>query len=577
MLKFSGTYKKRLSIIKIIDFSMSDTKIVITVGPACDEEIVLKKLFVNGLSAVRINTAHAEKGYISRIKNRVEKLNKELDTFVGVMVDLKGPELRTVDTDGFLIKAGVKYELSNKTKKGESIQINFPNILEALDAGDNILMSDGKFRFQVLSKSSNGIIVKALDSGQIRDKSRVNVPGKYLDLGVLTNKDETFLKESIKANVDFFALSFVQKKENVEELQKIVMENHGNQAIISKIETKSGLKNLSDIVKVSDFIMVARGDLGVELPLEEIGLIQKKIISESHKYGVPTIVATQMLESMVNASSPTRAEVSDITNAILDNTDAVMLSEETAIGKFPEQAVLYLKKILNYVETKTLKFNEPAEFLGNRVAYSICKASKVIAEEIEADGIVAFTRSGNTARMISAVRPGVPIYSVVTDSGLARRINLLRGIKPLLVSDKQDLENSEYIANLERVYGIKKGSRLVVTSGAPYFKFGGTNDVMIITAGEFLGRGYPSGRSVKGLVSTNEKTGDILFVDSEIDAVQEHFKNFKGIIFTKPVNHEIMDEIEKLGITGVYNTKMLKKIKEKDTVFIDGYTGIITK
>ncbi len=556
---------------------MSDTKIVVTVGPACEEEIVLKKLFVNGLSAVRINTAHAEKGYITKIKSRVDTLNKELNTFVGVIVDLKGPELRTVDTDGYLISAGSKYELSNKTKKGESIQINFPNILEGLDVGDNILMSDGKFRFQVVSKSSNGIFVKALDSGMIRDKSRVNVPGKYLDLGVLTDKDELFLKESINANVDFFALSFVQKKENVEELQKIVMENHGDQAIISKIETKSGLRNLNDIVKVSDFIMVARGDLGVELPLEEIGLIQKKIISESHKYGVPTIVATQMLESMVNASSPTRAEVSDITNAILDNTDAVMLSEETAIGKFPEQAVLYLKKILDFVETKTLKFDEPAEFLGNRVAYSISKASKIIAEEIEADGIVAFTRSGNTARMISAVRPGVPIYSVITDQGLARRINLLRGIKPLLVSDKQDFESSEYIAELERVYRIKKGSRLVVTSGAPYFKYGGTNDVMIITAGEFLGRGYPAGRSVKGLVSTDKKSGDILFVDYEIDEIQKHFKNFKGIIFTKPVNHRIMDEIEKLGITAVYNTKILKKIKEKDTVFIDGYTGIISK
>lgn len=557
---------------------MSDTKIVVTVGPACADEKVLKKLFVYGVSAVRINTAHAEEGYVTKIKNMVEKLNKQLGTYVGVIVDLKGPELRTVNTEGFLIKAGVEYELSNKTKSGESIQINFPKILDTLDAGDNVLMSDGKFRFQVVNKNSKGVVVKALDTGSIRDKSRVNVPGKYLDLGVLTKQDKKFLKESITANVDFFALSFVQKRKNVEELQRIVMEHHGDQAIISKIETKSGLKNISEIVKLSDFIMVARGDLGVEMPLEEIGMIQKKIITESHKYGVPTIVATQMLESMVNSSSPTRAEVSDVTNAILDNADAVMLSEETAIGKFPEQAVLYLKKILNFVESKTLNFNEPTEFLGNRLAYSISKASKVIAHEIEADGIVAFTRSGNTARMISAVRPGVPIYSVVTDSNLARRINLLRGTKPLVILDKLNpADISEYITELERVYGIERGSRLVVTSGAPYFKFGGTNDVMIITAGEFLGRGYPAGKSVKGSVSISGKAGDILFIDYEIDDIQEHFKNFKGIIFTKPVNHEIMDGLEQLGITGVYNTKMLKKLKEKDTVFIDGYTGIINR
>ena len=557
---------------------MSDTKIVVTVGPACSEEIILKKLFLNGVSAIRINTAHTVEGEITKVKNTVEKLNKKLDTYVGVIVDLKGPEFRTVNTDGFFIKAGTEYELSNKTKSGKSMQINFPNILDNLDTGDNILMSDGKFRFQVVKKNSKGVVLKALDSGKIRDKSRINVPGKYLDLGVLTKRDIKFLKESITANVDFFALSFVQERKNVEELQKLVMERQGDQAIISKIETKSGFRNISEIVKVSDFIMVARGDLGVEMPLEEIGIIQKKIITESHKYGVPTIVATQMLESMVTSSSPTRAEVSDVTNAILDNADAVMLSEETAIGRYPEQAVLYLKKILNFVESKTLNFNEPTEFLGNRLAYSISKASKVIVHEIEADGIVAFTRSGNTARMISAVRPGVPIYSIVTDSNLARRINLLRGTRPLVILDKlKPADISEYITELERVYRIERGSRLVVTSGAPYFKFGGTNDVMIITAGEFLGRGYPAGKSVKGYVSVSGKTGDILFVDYEINDIREHFKNFKGIIFTKPVNHEIMEKLEKLGITGVYNTKMLKELREKERVFIDGYTGIINR
>lgn len=569
--------KKRLSIMNIIDSSMSDTKIVVTIGPATEQENNLKALFQNGVSAIRINTAHAEEGFVTKIKHMTDKLNKELEKYVGIMVDLKGPELRTENSEGFILKSGTTYELCNNTKSGKSIKINFPKIIDTLDTGDKVLMSDGKFRFKVVSKTDAGVAVKSLDSGTLRDRSRVNVPGKYLDLGVLTDRDEKFLKESISANVDFFALSFVQNRENVEVLQKIVMEHEGDQAIISKIETRSGLKNLSEIVKVSDFIMVARGDLGVEMPLEEIGMTQKKIINESHKYGVPTIVATQMLESMINASSPTRAEVSDVTNAILDNTDAVMLSEETAIGKYPVQAVLYLQKILDFVESKALNFSEPEELLGNHVAYSISKASKVIAREIDADGIVAVTRSGNTARMISAVRPGVPIYSIVTEPGLARKINLLRGTKPLLIEELDSIDINTYASELLKVYGVPRGARLVITSGAPYFKFGGTNDVSIITAGEFIGRGYPSGKSVKGTVSLDGKSGDILFVDHEVREFEKKLSRFKGIIFTKPVPHGVMKSIEENGITGLYNTKMIKELKEKETVIIDGYTGIISK
>jgi pyruvate kinase len=304
---------------------------------------------------------------------------------------------------------------------------------------------------------------------------------------------------------------------------------------------------------------------------------QKKIIEESHKYGVPTIVATQMLESMVSSSSPTRAEVSDVTNAIMDNTDCVMLSEETAIGKFPAEAVEYLNKISAYVEDKVGDFSEPDDFLGNRVAYSISRAAKVVASEIEADGIVAFTQSGNTAKMISAVRPRVPIYTMVTDSHLGRKLNLFRGIMPVKIdpvkSDDGDLY--ETILKAEKNIKMRKGARLVITSGAPNFLFGGTNEVMVSTFGKFIGRGYPSGKSFKGIVAGNRVKGDILIVKDDVSEERDDFRKYKGIIFTGKASHEVMEALESSGIPVLFNTKIREKISEGDEIFVDGYTGII--
>ncbi len=558
---------------------MPDTKIIATMGPASAHITVLEKMAKNGLSAVRINTAHAEPGYIASIKKMVDEVNKKLGTYIGVLVDLKGPELRTGEFPGggFDVKAGSKYVLAPEGTKGDVFTINHPAILNSLSTNDLILMSDGRFRFRVVKSEGDSVTVKSLDSGKMRDRSRINVPGKYLDLGVLTERDMMFLREGIKENVEFFALSFVQKKENVEHLQKQIMMNGGDQLIVSKIETKSGLQNIKTISRVSDLVMVARGDLGVELPLEEVVVAQKKIIEESHKYGVPTIVATQMLESMVSSSSPTRAEVSDVTNAIMDNTDCLMLSEETAIGKFPVEAVEYLGKISSYVEEKVADFREPYEFLGNRVAYSIAKAAKVVAAEIEADGIVAFTKSGNTAKMISAVRPCVPIYTMVMDSHLGRKLNLFRGVRPVKIDgdDYQGNDLYETIMSAEKCLKLRKGSRLVITSGAPNFLFGGTNDVMVSTFGKFLGRGYPVGKSFRGKVAGNHLKGDILIVNDDVSEPRDEFKIYRGIIFTGKASHDVMDSLNAMGISVLYNTKIKEKISEGDQIFVDGYTGII--
>ncbi|MGC8663653.1 MAG: pyruvate kinase [Thermoplasmata archaeon] len=556
---------------------MGDTKIVATIGPASMDDTILKNLAKNGVSVLRVNTAHSNIDDIEKLKNKVEKLNKEFKTHIGIMLDLKGPELRTIDTENFLIKSNTEYYLADKKLNNSYIMINRPEVIKSIKKNDHILMSDGKITFRVIETNDNYLKMVALNDGILRDHSRINIPGRYVDVGILTEQDKAFLLNGIKNKVDFFALSFVQTKDNVKNLRKAIMENDGDQSIISKIETKTGLENISEIIKVSDAIMVARGDLGVELPLEEIGITQKNIIRESHKFGIPTIVATQMLESMVKESSPTRAEVSDITNAILDNADAVMLSEETAIGKYPDLAVLNMKKIIDYVESKIKDFPEPEEFLGNRIAFSIARASKMIAKEIEADGILGFTNHGNTAKMLSAVRPGIPIYIAVKNENLARKLNLLRGINTFIIDEKNVSDINETLNEMKRSFNIRKGARLVVASGAPYFFLGGTNSVTAITIGEFLGRGYPVGKSFSGKITLSGWKGNILVVNKKILDANKEFLNYNGIIFTDEVSPEVMDFLEKNKISALYNTKLYKTPDEGDNVFIDGYTGTMIR
>ena len=554
---------------------MPRTKIVATIGPASFKRSLLKTMFRNNLSAIRINTAHIEPGYIQKVKTVVDEINSEIHKHVGIMVDLKGPELRTgVFKNGSLqVNRGKEYTVG----KGGDIEFNHNSALASLHEGDQILLSDGKIRMRVTKAIGGKISVKSRDSGALRDRSRVNIPGKFIELGTLTDRDISFMEEGIKAGVNFFAQSFVQRDQDVINLQKMISERGGNQYVISKIETRSGMQNLKGIVRNSDLVMVARGDLGVELPLREVSVAQKDIIKIAHKVGVPAIVATQMLESMVKSSSPTRAEISDVTNAILDNADAVMLSEETAIGDFPVAAVRYLRMISDYVESEREEMPEPAEFFGNPVAYSIAKASKVVSQEIRADAILAFTKTGNTAKMISAIRPHAPLIAAVESENVARKLNLYWGVEPTVL-DSTNLEELDFNSILNVIVknsSLKKGNRIVITSGAPYFVFGGTNEVRVATVGNFIGRGYPLGKSVDGKVTLKQSgKGDILVVSG--NTVSESVESrFRGIIFTEDISQKLKNELISKKITILYRTRLAGGIDEGQMVHIDGFTGVI--
>ncbi len=558
---------------------MPKTKIVATIGPKSFNEEVLTKMIKSGLSTIRINTAHVELPYIGQVKKMIEGLNQRMGSHVGIMVDLKGPELRTGPFNGgkLDVKKGARFTFAASEKKPD-ISISHPAILDHLKEKDMILFSDGRVRMRVISVKDSVANIEAIDEGSMRDRSRINIPGKFLPIGSVTDRDKEFLKESVKQGVDFFALSFVQGKDNVIELEELIHEAGGDQFIVSKIETKSGLQNIREITRVSDFIMVARGDLGVELPLKEVSLAQKRIIEESHKEGVPTIVATQMLESMVKESNPTRAEVSDVTNAILDNADALMLSEESSIGDYPVEAVTFLSDIAEYVESKQISLVEPVEFLGNRVAYSIARSAKNIANEIDADAILAFTKSGNTAKMISAVRPNVPIYAAVISNRMANKLNLYRGVEPVVFSGEESMgiDLVSALSFFEAHSSLKKGDRVVLTSGAPYFLFGGTNEVRVSTIGTFIGRGYPSGKSVKGKITRDpDEKREILLVESDEEISFDRIGKYQAIIFTGNVSNKMRETLRDVGSTVLHNTRLAVYIKDGEDVFVDGETGVI--
>ena len=554
---------------------MPRTKIVATIGPASFKRSLLKTMFKNNLSAIRINTAHIEPGYIQKVKTVVDEINSDVHKHVGIMVDLKGPELRTgaFKNGSLQVNRGKEYTVG----KGGDIELNHDSALASLHEGDQILLSDGKIRMRVTKAKGGKISVRSRDSGALRDRSRVNIPGKFIELGTLTDRDISFMEEGIGAGVNFFAQSFVQRDQDVIDLQKMINEKGGNQYVISKIETKSGMQNLKEIVRNSDLVMVARGDLGVELPLREVSVAQKEIIKIAHKVGVPAIVATQMLESMVKSSSPTRAEISDVTNAILDNADAVMLSEETAIGEFPVAAVRYLRMISDYVESEREEMPEPAEFFGNPVAYSIAKASKVVSQEIRADAILAFTKTGNTAKMISAIRPHAPLIAAVESEGVARKLNLYWGVEPTVLdlANLEDLDFNNVLNIILKNSSLKKGNRIVITSGAPYFVFGGTNEVRVATVGNFVGRGYPLGKSINGKITLKQSgKGDILVVSG--NTVNESAASrFRGIIFTEDIAQKLKNDLISKKTTILYRTRLAGGIDEGQIVHIDGFTGVI--
>ena len=536
------------------------SKIIVTLGPSIMDSKKLRQLKNMGVRVFRFNSAHMEisdiKKYIGLIENSYGSRND-----FAVMIDLKGPELRTNDfpTGQFQIFKGNKYKIG---EKGE-IQLNNNDILKQLNSGNIIYLNDGKIRLKVLTNESNFIITESLDNGILRSKARVNIPGIKLDLGSLTERDRKFLEEGIKQEVDFFALSFTQDEEDAKSLKDTIGEMGGNQLVIAKIETAIGVKNSSKIAMHSDFVMVARGDLGVELPLSEVAVAQKRITREAKNIGRQVILATQILESMVLMDEPTRAEISDITNAVYDGVDSFLLTDETAIGKYPIEAVKFLIDTINYSE-KFQSFKADVEnYDYNPISFSMGESASLISDNLGFD-IIAFTKNGSTIKIISSMRPRNNIFGLTYNEKLYRQMLAYHNISPILIKFRENYDVTDYIREISENIGFEKGRKFIVVSGEDYFIFGGTNDVKIHINGEFIGRGQYNGKTICG-----EFGKDIINYSGNIPS------GAKIILFQIDPPNKLRDKLLKSGI-GICTNFNFRFVPENGkNVCLDGETGIL--
>jgi pyruvate kinase len=463
---------------------LRSTKIVATVGTATDDIQKIKSLIKAGVNVFRLNFSHGNHGdHLKRI-TYIRSAENELGCNVAILADLQGPKFRIgkVKEDIKVIK-GSTYNFDKKTEIGDFSRVNLSHneIYESLSIGSNILMDDGKLQFRVKDISKNIIKTEVIVGGYIKSNKGVNLPDVVLNTSPLTSKDIEDLKFILNQEIDWIALSFVQKLRDVEEVKKYIEDKA---CIIAKIEKPSALKELNKIIGACDGIMVARGDLGVELPPEEVPGIQKDIILKCRQAGKPVIVATQMLESMIESPSPTRAEASDVATAVFDGADAVMLSAETAVGSFPIETVTIMDRIIFSAENhiKVHPGDGPQNLKVENYVYNAVSRSAVsLAEAVNAKAVVAFTASGNTAFRMARERPNLLLVVMTPEVRVKRKLSLLWGAYSFfskVQGYEAAIKEAREIIKIEKL--AKQGDAIVVVAGMPFGVSGSTNSIRVV-------------------------------------------------------------------------------------------------
>lgn len=457
----------------------NQTKIICTIGPGSNNLETMKGLVNAGMDVMRMNFSHGSYDQHKKELVLLKEINKDLNTHVAALLDTKGPEIRThLFKDGqALIKEGsrVKLRMDEVLGTNKEFSVNYPDLARDVVVGDTILVDDGYLGLQVVDIEDNAIIALALNTHTLKDRRGINVPGVKLHLDFVSKKDREDIIWGCKQKVDFIAASFVRRASDVLEI-KAILKEHGDChiQIISKIENKEGVKNIDEIIEVSDGVMVARGDLGVEVPAEDVPIIQKMIIKKCHKAGKVSVTATQMLESMIEHPRPTRAEVSDVANAIYDGTDAIMLSGESAIGKYPIESVQTMNriatKIENQLDRKSLvkranKDSDQTRAIETSIAISV--AYTVIQSKV--DLIITPTMSGNTAKYISKFRPNARILALCPNEIIAHGLALHSGVEPVVFKLEPDTETviQSAVELIKKEFGIVEGNRVIITGGFP--------------------------------------------------------------------------------------------------------------
>lgn len=470
---------------------MRKTKIICTIGPASESEERLRELMLAGMNVARFNFSHGtHKEQLAKF-NRVLRVRKELGLPVATLLDTKGPEIRLKDFEGGKVEllADQTFVLTTDEVLGttERATITYKNLKHDIQAGTTILIDDGLIEMRVEEITGNDIVCRVINGGYVSNHKGVNVPGAILSMPYISAVDRDDIIFGAEHGFDFLAASFARTKEDILEVRKILEERGSRMKIIAKIENMQGIDNLEEILEVSDGIMVARGDMGVEVPMEEVPILQKKMIKMAVSRGKHVITATQMLESMIKNPRPTRAEATDIANAIYDGTTAIMLSGESAAGLYPVEAVKTMAKIaeraeqdIDYRSRMQKRQAERSETpdITTAISYATCS----VAMDLKADAIITVTMSGFTANMIARYKPACPIIGCTLDEKVCRQLNLLWGVSPVLIKKEQttDALFEEAVFKSKQAGLIKTGDTVVITAGVPLGIAGKTDMIHVV-------------------------------------------------------------------------------------------------
>ncbi|MEB3283370.1 MAG: pyruvate kinase [Lyngbya sp.] len=527
---------------------MHRTKIVATIGPATAQPDVLRALIEAGATTLRLNFSHGTHDDHQRSIRMIRQVSFELNKPVGILQDLQGPKIRLgkFENGSIVLKRDDPFILTSRVLPGtqEISSVTYEPLADEVPEGANILLDDGKVEMKVekVDRQAKELHCRVVVGGPLSNSKGVNFPGVYLSIKALTDKDRKDLTFGLDQGVDWVALSFVRNPQDVLEIKELIASAGKNVPVIAKIEKHEAIEQMEEVLTLCNGVMVARGDLGVELPAEDVPILQKRLIVTANRMGIPVITATQMLDSMVGNPRPTRAEISDVANAILDGTDAVMLSNETAVGKYPVEAVATMARIATRIEKEGITRNiSTVADTSRSIPNAISAAVAQIAQQLDAAAIMTLTKTGATARNVSKFRPATPILAVTPHVEVARQLSLVWGVKPLLVLDLSSTDQTfQSAVNVAREnYLLSDGDLVVTTAGTLQGVPGSTDLVKVEVVNALLGKGTAVGQgSVTGRARVAREAlelkdfnpGDILVVPQTNADFVEVIRKASGIV-----------------------------------------------
>ena len=580
---------------------MRKTKIVCTLGPATNDVEIMKQLIQNGMDAARINFSHGTYETHAETIAKLKQAREELNAPIPLILDTKGPEIRvkTFKEDKVRLEEDATFTLTTREVEGDVniVSVTYADLPKDVHRGSRILIDDGLIELKVEDITETDVVCKVVNGGVVKSRKGVNLPGVEVNLPSLMEKDIEDLKFGVENGFDIVAASFIRSAEDVLKIRRVLEENGGGQMhIISKIENQQGVENIDKILEASDGIMVARGDLGVEIPPEEVPLVQKILIAKANRIGKPVITATQMLESMVHSPRPTRAEANDVANAIFDGSDAIMLSGETAAGAYPLEAVATMARIALKAESavdyaaKLANTTEPARV---NITNAISMAACATAAELKTAAITTVTKSGFTARMISRYRPACPLIASTSDETVWRQMNLIWGCKPMLYTGELP-RGGVFDTALEIAVKsglLKNGDTVVSALGMPLGFSGATNTLRVDIVGDVLckGKGVGTKRATgtarvitaRDGVERTFHQGDILVTTATDSSFMPYIRKAAAIV-VGPLDPNVNSHAEVAGMALdipviVCNAKVVDFIPAHSLITVDAEKGFVYK